>query len=217
AIPLQKAGAAILVAAPFVTLLTKAPGPMLDINQAIQDLSSIQEVYVIAVNNECKEVLYLLSSTVNQPPIITANDLTSDAPPLTFTRQEEAEARITFAEPQQFIYEPNTAILKASAFRTVAQRWQLAKLHPNTHLYTSKKLISDFPGRSFRLEAVLPYRKKEVQAHIPSKKANITTRNFGEPVAIVRKKLRLKDGGDTYLFATRTQSKQQVLLLMQKA
>ena len=196
-------------------VLVKA-SPMLDINQAIQDLDLVQEIHVVAVNNECKEVLYLLSSQAIKDPKICAVDLTSDTPPLTFTRREETEVRISFAEPQQFIYEPNTAILKAGAFRTVAQRWQLAKLHPNTHLYTSEKLISDFPGRTFRLEAVLPYRKKEVQAHIPSKKANITTRNFGDSVATVRKKLGLRDGGDTYLFATRIQNKQQALLLMQK-
>ncbi|WKN41419.1 class I SAM-dependent methyltransferase [Tunicatimonas pelagia] len=190
--------------------------PMLDINQATQDLGSVQEVHIVVVNNECKEVLYLLSREVNQPSQITAIDLTSSASPLIFTHQEEAEATAALAEPQQFIYEPNAAILKAGAFRTVAQRWNVAKLHPNTHLYTSEKLVPDFPGRSFRLETVLPYQKKAVQAHIPGKKANITTRNFSDSVATVRKKLGLKEGGNTYLFATRTMTKERIVLITQK-
>ncbi|MGB3586935.1 MAG: hypothetical protein WBA23_10365 [Tunicatimonas sp.] len=190
--------------------------PMLDINQAAEDLGSVVEIHVVAVNNECKEVLYLLSATAKELPKITATDITSGIAPLVFTRQEEAEATIAFAEPQRFIYEPNAAILKAGAFRMIAQQWNLAKLHPNTHLYTSEKLVADFPGRIFKLEAVLSYRKKEVQAHVPDKKANITTRNFGDPVTIVRKKLGLKEGGDVYLLATRTRANERIILLTRK-
>jgi len=189
---------------------------MLDIDQATQDLGSVQEVYVVAVNNECKEVLYLLSATANESPKIVATDIASVSESLVFTRQEETEAIVNYAEPQQFIYEPNTAILKAGAFRTVAQLWNLAKLYPNTHLYTSDELVANFPGRIFKLETVLSYRKKEVQALIPDKKANITTRNFGDSVATVRKKLGLKEGGDIYLLATRTIDNKRIVLLTRK-
>jgi len=191
--------------------------PMLDIHQATQDLGSVKEVHVVAVNNECKEVLYLLSAAISESPQITAIDIISNTDPLVFTRQEETATTVHFSEPQQFIYEPNVAILKAGAFRTIAQRWDLAKLHPNTHLYTSDHLHSSFPGRVFKLEAVLPYHKKEVRARIPSRKANITTRNFSDSVATVRKKLRLKEGGDSYLFATRTTANERIILVTRKA
>ncbi|MEM6841803.1 MAG: hypothetical protein AAF632_06230 [Bacteroidota bacterium] len=190
--------------------------PMLDIYQATQDLGAVETIHVVAVGNECKEVLYLLSAHPPENPIIHAIDIQANAAPLTFTQPEEADTTVNFSEILSFIYEPNTAILKAGAFRTVANRWNLAKLHPNTHLYTSEALVDNFPGRIFELEAVLPYRKKEVQKYIPGKKANITTRNFRDSVATVRKKLGLKEGGDIYLFATRTLSKDQAILLAKK-
>nr|WP_262918776.1 hypothetical protein [Tunicatimonas sp. TK19036] len=190
---------------------------MLDIDAALRDLDYVDQVYVVAVNNECKEVLYILSSEAAEFPIITAIDLGTEAVPLQFTRDEEADAPVTYTEPQQYLYEPHVAILKAGAFRSVAQQWKVDKLHPHTHLYTSSQLIPNFPGRSFRVEAVLPYQKKTIRKLIPEGKANITTRNFSDSVATVRKKLELQEGGDTYLFATRTQSADRVILLTHKA
>ena len=191
--------------------------PMLDIDAALRDLDYVDQVYVVAVNNECKEVLYILSSEAAEFPIITAIDLGTEVVPLQFTREEEADAPVTYTEPQQYLYEPHAAILKAGAFRSVAQQWKVDKLHPHTHLYTSSQLIPNFPGRSFRVEAVLPYQKKPIRKLIPEGKANITTRNFSDSVATVRKKLELQEGGDTYLFATRTQSADRVILLTHKA
>jgi len=191
--------------------------PMLDIEAARRDLKLVDQIYVVAVNNECKEVLYLLSSQTLNSPLIKAIDLSTDTEPLEFRLEEEAEAEIEFAEPQHYLYEPNAAILKAGAFRTVAQEWKLEKLHPHTHLYTSPESIPDFPGRSFQVEAVVPYQKKKVQQHVPEGKANVTTRNFSDSVATIRKKLGLKEGGDIYLFATRTRQMERAIIVTRKA
>jgi 16S rRNA G966 N2-methylase RsmD len=191
--------------------------PMLDIEAARRELKQVAEVQVLAVNNECKEVLYLLSAQAVDSPLIKAFDLNTDTKPLEFRPEEEAEVEVEFAEPQHYLYEPNAAVMKAGAFRTVAQKWKLAKLHPHTHLYTSQELIPDFPGRSFRVETVLPYQKKKVQQHVPEGKANVTTRNFSDSVATVRKKLGLKEGGNSYLFATRTQRMERAIIVTRKA
>ncbi|MGD1889096.1 MAG: hypothetical protein ACFB15_00575 [Cyclobacteriaceae bacterium] len=190
--------------------------PMLDIEAARRDLKLVDQIYVVAVNNECKEVLYLLSAQASDSPFIQAIDLNTDTKPLEFRPKEEAHAEVEFAEPQHYLYEPNVAVMKAGAFRTVAQKWRLAKLHLHTHLYTSQELIPDFPGRTFRVEAVVPYQKKKVQQHVPEGKANVTTRNFTDSVATVRKKLALKEGGDIYLFATRNVSAKHVILIAKK-
>ncbi|MEQ9437829.1 MAG: RsmD family RNA methyltransferase [Cyclobacteriaceae bacterium] len=190
--------------------------PMLDIDAAMNDLGNVDQVYVVAVNNECKEVLYLLSSQVVASPMITALDLANGAAPLQFAREGETKASVSYAEPQRYLYEPHAAILKAGAFRSVAQQYGVAKLHPRTHLYTSEQLVANFPGRTFRIQSVAPYQKKVVRKYVPEGKANISTRNFGDSVATVRKKLGLQEGGDAYLFATATQLQNRVILITQK-
>jgi len=197
--------------------------PMLDLRLAVKQLGQVSKIWVVASEGECREVLYLIEQTA--PPLeqIPINAVSLHAPNRTdtlrnertdldapiesdvrefgFTWAEEQEAHPELSEPRQFLYEPNPAILKAGAFRCFANRFGLAKLHPNTHLYTASEHVAPVPARSFSIERVCKYDRKAVQAAIPEGKANIACRNFPDTPEQVRRKLGLADGGETYLFA----------------
>ncbi|MDX5442657.1 MAG: class I SAM-dependent methyltransferase [Hymenobacteraceae bacterium] len=207
------------------TLLNKSnqvllkTSPMLDIDLAVQQLGHVAQVWVISVDNDCKEVLYLLQQQPTQSPVIKAFNLHKNQPQesFSFTKAAEEQAVVTFSEPQQYVYEPNAAVMKAGAFKTVALQYGLYKLHPNSHLYTSNMLVPHFPGRVFTCVAVSKYNKKELLQHLPQKKANIAVRNFPDTVAGIRKKTGIKDGGDYYLFATTDLTNKPVILICHKA
>lgn len=209
------------------TLFTFAPlvmvklSPMLDISMSLKQLPETTQVHVVSVDGECKELLFLLSAEnlVQEPRIFCVN-LRSNAPSqlFDFTRSDEQSVLCRLAEaPQQFLYEPNASLLKAGAFSILTQSFDVHKLHPNSHLYTSGSLIPDFPGRAFAIDSVFPLHSKELKAHLGSlTNANITTRNFPETVAQLRKKTKLKEGGDTYLFATTLLDGRKVLIKCSK-
>lgn len=202
------------------TILLKT-SPMLNIEQALQELGHVVQVWVIAVQNEVKEVLYLLQPQAPAPadvPRTAVNLLPASAPQtLTFTRTQEEAAEPIYADPLEYVYEPNAAILKAGAYRYLGQHLGLHKLHPNSHLYTSAQLLPNFPGRSFRCLGVSRYSKKELLKQLPTKKANITVRNFPESVADIRRKTGIKEGGDSYLFFTTDMHQKPVVLICEKA
>ena len=195
--------------------------PMLDIDLALAQLQCVAKVWVVAVQNEVKEVLYLLQPDAPQPAHAarTAVNLlpTGTAQQLCFTKAEEEAAPVSFSDPQLYIYEPNAAILKAGAYRYLGQHLHLHKLHPNSHLYTSATLVPDFPGRSFECVAVSRYNKKELLRQLPGKQANITVRNFPESVAEIRRKTGIREGGQTYLFFTTDMHQKPIVLICRKA
>ena len=195
--------------------------PMLDLAQALHDLRHVAEAHIVAVANECKELLLVLSKDINihpdEVPVHCVN-LGTSQPPLTFTRQTEQKAECKYADaPSTFLYEPNAALLKAGAFRTLAYIYNnMVKLHPNSHLYTSDTWIADFPGRAFRIEGWCGFGKKEVKDLLGGvKQANLTLRNFPSSVSELRKRLKLAEGGDTYLFAT-TIGERRILIRCRK-
>ncbi|RDC64810.1 THUMP-like domain-containing protein [Adhaeribacter pallidiroseus] len=192
--------------------------PMLDIEQARQQLGQVSSIIVVAVDNECKEVLYLLDKNAPPEPDYKAVNLhaSKEEATLKFKKTEEETATITYSEPQAFIYEPNTAILKAGGFKSVAHQYHVNKLHRNSHLYTSETLLPEFPGRVFSCQAVCKYQKKAILPYLAAKKANITVRNFPDSVAAIRKKLGLPEGGDQYLFATTDVHQKPIILVCEK-
>ncbi|WP_299822717.1 hypothetical protein [uncultured Pontibacter sp.] len=194
--------------------------PMLDIDQALEQLKHVHQLWVVAVQNEVKEVLYLLQANAPAPDAVKRNAVNlspqAASQTLSFTRTAEEAASPVYTDPQEFVYEPNAAILKAGAFRFLSQQYKLNKLHPNSHLYTSAVLVPDFPGRSFRCTAVCRYNKKELMRYLPAKKANVTVRNFPEPVAEIRRKTGIKEGGDIYLFFTTDMHQKPVVLVCSK-
>lgn len=198
------------------TVLLKT-APLLDLQATVQELKNVSQVHVVAVRNEVKEVLYRMDRGHLGEPAITAINLQSSSEePFSFFRTEETRAEVTYADPLTYLYEPHAALMKAGAFKLIALRFGLSKLHPNTHLYTSTELVPHFPGRTFRCQAVVPYQKKAVRKLLSEPKANITTRNFPDAVASVRKKLGLADGGEVYLFAVRLANEQLRIVIAEK-
>ena len=180
-------------------LLIKA-SPLIDLLEGQHNLRNVQDIYVVSLNNECKEVLFLCSAGAkNEPGIHAVNLLENSNEEFTFTRAEEKNAEAPLAEPSTYIYEPNASILKAGAFKLVATRFGLSKLHINTHLYTGQKLIEDFPGRVFKINAIVKPEPGQVKAIVLDGKANVITRNYPLAAEALKKKLKLKDGGDKYL------------------
>ena len=193
--------------------------PMLDIKAACRQLAHVSEVHIVAVNNECKELLFILGGSKGDPtPTICVNIQRGDISSFSFTDEEEANATITYSDRiGRYLYEPNAAIQKSGCTRTLSQRLHVAKLHPNSQLYTSDNLIEDFPGRIFTVERVCGFSKSEIKEIQALKQANITVRNFPESVQLLRKKLKLADGGDNYIFATTLADGSKVLALCKKA
>jgi 16S rRNA G966 N2-methylase RsmD len=199
------------------TILLKA-APMLDIQQGLSELQGVQEVHVVAVKNEVKELLFLLKNGFSgEPEIKTFNLNPTGEQLMEFLLQEEQAATVAFAEPQAYLYEPNAAIMKAGAFKLTAQRYGLHKLHPNSHLYTSATLIKDFPGRSFNILYTGKPDKKLLRKFFPGGQALISSRNHPLSVQQLSKKLGLKEGGRRYLFATTFMNDKPGILILDKA
>ncbi len=189
--------------------------PLLDIRSGIRSLQYVKEIHVLAIKNEVKELLWILNKREHQNvKIITINIQKSKQQQFTFWLEDETKQQVKLSLPQQFLYEPNAAILKSGGFLSIAKILNLNKLHLHSHLYTSDTII-DFPGRCFEIKAIYPYQKKAL-TKIGIDKANITTRNFPESVATLRKKLKIKDGGDTFLFFTTDNKNNKVMLLCNK-
>ena len=183
-------------------------------------LGCVSAVHVVSVDNECKELLFLLlEAAVDEPLFTTVNLKRSGGKELfSFTMEQEQKAEIPFAgEPRRYLYEPNASILKAGAFKSVAYAYNLQKLHINSHLYTSDELIPDFPGRIFEVETFFVPNKKNLKTFLQdTKKANIAVRNYPMVVAEIRRKTGLEDGGDIYLFATTLFDERKVWVVCQK-
>ena len=178
--------------------------PMLDVNEAINTLGNVQQVHVISVKNDCKELVFILENGFKEPIQFTAANFTSGGVLQSFSykQEEETTSQSQYSEPLEYLYEPNNSIMKLGAFKLLCNRFELNKLHPNSHLYTSNKVIEDFPGRSFKVQWTTNYKPNQLRRMLPTAKANITVRNFIKNVKAIRKDTGLKEGGDDYLFAT---------------
>lgn len=199
--------------------------PMLDMASALRNLQYVRRIHVVSVNNECKELIILLRKATDEEEtaagevIISCEQVVNNSvhQHFQFTFSEEKSAGCPLAESVgNYLYEPGAALLKAGPYRLLATRYGVEKLHPNSHLYTSSGLV-DFPGRRFRVTAVSGFGKKDLKVLLEGvEKANLTVRNFPSSVAELRKKLKLKEGGDTYLFATTLASGEKVLIRGEK-
>ena len=170
--------------------------PLLDLKEGIRQLPHTLKVYVVSVDNECKEVLFLLNAGFSGEPQIICVNLPNQTQNFEFTFKEEDSTIVEFDNPLQFIYEPNASILKAGAFKTIAGQCGLKKIAPNTHLYTGV-WIENFPGRVFRQVDVL----RNPKTQIPGGKVNIISRNHPLSPDQIKKKFKLQDGGNRYLLA----------------
>ena len=186
-------------------------GPLLDLNNGLKQLRNVKEIHIIAIGNEVKEVLWLLDKNYSEEPQIKTINFKNEIEQIfQFHLNQERSVISTYSRPLAFLYEPNAAILKSGAFEYIGKHYNLNKIHSNSHLYTSGELIS-FPGRVFKILNILDYSKKSLKK-INTSKANITTRNFPDSVEKIRKKLQLKDGGNSYLFFT-TDKDQKLIVI----
>ena len=194
--------------------------PMLDWHRAISELSHVREVHIISVNNECKELLLVLSARnmgenlriycINDAQCFVSDELDMES--------SSVKIAPSTLEEMQYLYEPNASLMKAGCFGVLSERYDARMLSKNSHLFVSREPIAAFPGRSFRIIAVSSFNKKELKRHLSGiTKANIATRNFPLSVAELRKRLKLKDGGETYIFATTLSDDSHVLVITEKA
>ena len=197
--------------------------PMLDWHKAVDDLQgTVREVHIVSVGGECKELLLVLSTVVESELKVYCADLStaSDTSSLfVYTPDSSAPvANSTFnIQHSTFLFEPNASIMKAGCFDELAAAYGVSPVSRNSHLFLSDEPVEDFPGRSFVVERVTTMNKGELRkALVGIEKANIATRNFPLTVAELRKRLKIKDGGDVYIFATTTTEGEHLLLISRK-
>ena len=193
--------------------------PMLDWHRAVSELNCVQEVHIISVNNECKELLLVLSArNMGNLRIYCVNDAQSFVCDESDMETSSVKIAPSTLEEMQYLYEPNASLMKAGCFGVLSGRYDARMLSKNSHLFVSQTPIEAFPGRSFRIIAISSFNKKELKRHLSGiTKANIATRNFPLSVAELRKRLKLKDGGETYIFATTLSDESHVLVITEKA
>lgn len=189
--------------------------PMLDWRKAVEDLGQqyVSEVHIVSSQNECKELLLVLKKQAEDMQLFCANnDETWQVPH--FIQQEPPHINLSEA---QFLYEPNASIMKAGCFKEVEQVFGVRQLAPNSHLFVSSEKSATFPGRKLRISTALTMQKRELRTALQGiDRANITTRNFPLTAVQLRQRLKLKDGGDHYIFATTLQDGQHILFICQR-
>lgn len=187
-------------------LLAHAPivlvklSPMLDIQDTLRRLPNVGEVHVVSVDGECKEVLLVLC---REKQVATVHCVNLSAQEHTFSTTIQNAEPVIATHLERYLYEPNASILKAGVQNSLCQKYDVRKLHPFSHLFISAHFIEDFPGRSFEIEDACSFAKKDLKRMLADiTQCNLTVRNFPATVAELRKRLKLREGGDIYLFAT---------------
>ena len=189
--------------------------PILDISAGLSELTNVKCIHIIAVDNEVKELLWEINADfIGNPEIKTINIVNEKFETFNFEWNTTIESPL-FELPKNYLYEPNSAIMKSGGFDEIGIQYSLSKLHSHSHLYTSDERI-DFPGRIFDIKKVFPYSKQEMKNNLENTKANITTRNFPDSVEEIRKKWKIKDGGLNYCFFTTDLNNDKIVLLCNK-
>lgn len=189
--------------------------PLLDISAALSELNQVQKVFVIALENEVKELLFLMVKGFTDAPTIEAINMVKDKI-YRFEHPLQDADHAVFGLPQKYLYEPNAALMKSGLFHAIGQRFGLSKLHQHSHLYTSETLVADFPGRIFEIQQQLPYNKKTGKEVLQGMQTNLSMRNFPGTVEELKRKWKMKDGSNTYTFATTTFEDEKIILICHK-
>ncbi|MBQ8500894.1 MAG: SAM-dependent methyltransferase [Bacteroides sp.] len=209
-------------------LLTKAHhvlvklSPMLDLSLALQQLHHVAEAHIVSVCGECKELLLLLGADApamsDEVPIHCVNLQGNEVQQVCFTRSQESALPCSYTtQIGNYLYEPNASLLKGGAYHYLSNRYRVEKLHPNSHLYTADMYLPHFPGRRFKVESSCSFNKKDIKNMLGTiHKANLTVRNFPASVSDLRKRLKLSEGGEVYLFATTLADESKVLIYCSK-
>jgi len=189
--------------------------PLLDISAGLSELKNVKTIHVVALENEVKELLWEIHKGFSgEIKIKTVNIVKEKIDTFEFILGKNLEVP-TYGLPQKYLYEPNSAIMKSGGFDEVGTFYHLNKLHKHSHLYTNSTLV-DFPGRVFEIENTIPYHKNEMKAHLENQQLNITTRNFPDTVESIRKKWKIKEGGNRYCFFTTDENDHKIVLICKK-
>jgi hypothetical protein len=188
--------------------------PLLDITAGLNELTYVKAIHIVAVNNEVKELLWVLQKGWTASPDLIAVNLHKEGKEI-FKTSLHNDTQAVYSLPKTYLYEPNSAIMKSGAFDAVGNQYKIEKLHRHTQLYTSDNVV-DFPGRRFIINTIVPYHKAEMKKHIEGRKMNVTVRNFPIQVSDIAKKWKIKDGGDNYSFFTTNADDEKVVLLCSK-
>lgn len=189
--------------------------PLLDISAGLSELKHVNNIHIIALENEVKELLFEIHNRYSGAITIkTANILKDNTETFEFLLGDNS-AFPSYHVPQKYLYEPNSAIMKSGGFDEVSSVFQVNKLHKHSHLYTSDELI-DFPGRVFEIEKCISYSKNEMKTELQNQQANVTTRNFPDTVENIRKKWKIKNGGNVYCFFTTDKNDHKIVLICRK-
>lgn len=189
--------------------------PLLDISAGISELTNVTNIHIVAIDNEVKELVWILEKNVSSEVKITSVNFQHNNVAV-FESIFGKYAVSTFSLPKKYLYEPNASIMKSGAFNEVSAKLHVSKLHLNSHLYTSDKFIENFPGRIFLIDHNLAYSKGNMKTFLERKKANVTTRNFSEKVVDIRKKWKISEGGNVYSFFTTDLNDNKIALLCTK-
>lgn len=196
-------------------ILIKA-SPMLDISIGLKELQYTKAIHIVAVNNEVKELLFVLEKDYNaEVEITTINIKKDEAQTFNFLLKKELDAISSYSIPKSYLYEPNAALMKSGAFKLISEHLNVDKLHQHTHLYTSDELIS-FPGRRFVIKETLDYNKKVLKKKFSNQKLNVSTRNFPEGISQLKKQFKIKDGGQLYVFFITNSDYKKMVLMCEK-
>lgn len=194
--------------------------PMLDISLVLKSIRNISDVHIISYQNECKELVFIKNNETktNAVTLHCINIHNTETDEFVFNKEDEDEIKIDYTDGiGKYIYEPNSSILKAGAYKSITQNFAVKKLHPNSHLYTSDELVENFQGRIFKVETISSLNKKDLKMNMSNiKHANISTRNFPLTPQELKNKLKIKDGGNTYIFGTTSTDEKKILIVATK-
>ncbi|MBA4317903.1 MAG: SAM-dependent methyltransferase [Flavobacterium sp.] len=189
--------------------------PLLDISAGLSELKNVKTIHIVALENEVKELLWEIHNGYSgEMKIKTVNIVKEKRDTFEFILDKNPEIP-TYSLPQKYLYEPNSAIMKSGGFDEVGTFYNLNKLHKHSHLYTNSTLVA-FPGRIFEIENTFPYHKNEMKVHLENQQLNITTRNFPDTVESIRKKWKIKEGGNKYCFFTTDENDNKIVLICKK-
>ena len=186
--------------------------PMLDWRKAVEDLGNVSEVHIVSVDNECKELLLIMEKEEKPLKVICVNNGSI------FEIKGESQRGISYSEGERrYLFEPNASVMKAGCFEELQSRFPVVQLDKNSHLFVADKDIDDFPGRRFIIERTTSMNKRDLKAALEGiSKANVTVRNFPISVAELRKRLKLKEGGEEFIFATTVEGNSHQLFICRK-
>ena len=189
--------------------------PILDISAGLLELCNVKSIHIVAVDNEVKELLWIIEKDFFGAIAIKTINISKNIQEKFEFIWNKNQQIPNYSLPKKYLFEPNAAIMKSGGFDEVAIQYGLDKLHQFSHIYTANENI-EFPGRVFEINFCILYHKIEMKKHFERQQANITTRNFPETVDNIRKKYKIKDGGNRYCFFTTNVNDEKIVLICTK-